>query len=158
ARLDPNNPPAEPWTLQPTNAVLLNRLATYFQSNNYNIRSLIGLIAKSSAYQLSSTYNGNWSASYVPYYARKYVRRLDGEEVADAITRATGITQTYTISSATGSTPLPPVQWAMQLPDTAEPRNNGTLTGFMNAFMRGDRDVNPRRPDGTVLQGLTMMN
>ncbi len=28
ARLDPNNPPPAPWTLQPTNAALLNALAS----------------------------------------------------------------------------------------------------------------------------------
>ncbi len=155
ARLDPANPPAEPWTLQPTNAQLLNRLAVFFQSNGYNLRTLIGLIVKSNAYQLSSTYNGDWSPSYVPYYARHYVRRLDSEELADAITKATGVAQTYTF--ATPST-LPPVQWAGQLPDTREPRNNNAVATFLNAFGRGDRDVNPRRFDGTVLQGLTVMN
>ena len=45
SRLDPNNPPPAPWTLQPTNPQLLDRLARDFQSNGYNIRRLIGLIA-----------------------------------------------------------------------------------------------------------------
>ena len=92
ARLDPKNPPPAPWTLQPTNAQLLDRLARYFQSSGYNIRSLIGTIARSSAYQLSSTYDEQWDASYVPYYARHYVRRLNSEEIADAITKAFGCT------------------------------------------------------------------
>src|SRR5436190_9001050 len=154
ARLDANNPPPAPWTLQPTNAQLLDRLARYFQSSGYNIRSLIGTIARSSAYQLSSTYDEQWDASYVPYYARHYVRRLNSEEIADAITKATGILQTYTF---TGST-LPAVQWAGQLPDTREPTNNNAMQAFLNAFGRGDRDVNPRRYDSSVLQGLTVMN
>jgi hypothetical protein len=155
ARLDPNNPPAAPWTLQPTNPQLLDRLARNFQSNGYNIRLLLGTIAKSSAYQLSSTYDGQWNASYVPYYARHYVRRLNAEELADAITKATGIVQAYTFNAPST---LQPVQWAGQLPDTQEPRNNGAVVTFLNAFGRGDRDVNPRRYDGSVLQGLTVMN
>jgi len=155
ARLDPNNPPPAPWTLQPTNAALLDRLARNFRSNGYNIRLLIGTIAKSSAYQLSSTYDGEWNASYVPYYARHYVRRLNSEEIADAIAKATGIMQAYTFSAPSV---LPAVQWAGQLPDTQEPRNNGAVGIFLNAFGRGDRDVNPRRYDGSVLQGLTVMN
>jgi len=158
ARLDPDNPPPAPWTLQPTNAQLLDRLARFFQSNGYNLRLLIGTIVKSNAYQLTSTYNGNWSASYVPYYARKYVRRLDSEEIADAITKATGISQTYTFASVASQSTLPPVQWAGQLPDTREPLNNNPVATFLNVFGRGDRDVNPRRFDGTVLQGLTAMN
>jgi hypothetical protein len=163
ARLDANNPPPAPWTLQPTNAVLLDAMARFFQTNGYNLRTLIGTIVKSNAYQLSSTYNGTWDASYVPYYARHYVRRLDSEEILDAVTQATGITQTYSFTSP--GTPLPPVQWAGQLPDTREPTgatttptNNQTVIAFLNAFGRGDRDVNPRRFDGSVLQGLTVMN
>jgi hypothetical protein len=46
----------------------------------------------------------------------------------------------------------------MQLPDTLEPNSNGAGRLFLNAFNRGDRDLNPRRTDGTILQGLTMMN
>jgi len=155
ARLDPNNPPPDPWTLQPTNPQLLDRLAHFFQDNGYNLQLLAATIAKSSAYQLSSTYNGTWSPSYVPYYARHYVRRLDGEEIADAVTRATGIVQNYTFAAPSV---LPPVQAAIQLPDTAEPRNNGAVRTYLNAFGRGDRDLNPRRYDGSVLQGLTQMN
>jgi hypothetical protein len=154
ARLDPNNPPPAPWTLQPTNARLLDAMARDFQNNGYNLRRLIGTIVKSSAYQLSSTYNGQWDPSYVPYYARKYVRRLDAEEVHDAIVKATGIQPTYQLPAPST---LPAVQWAMQLPDTREPTNNA-VTAFLNAFGRGDRDVNPRRFDGSVLQGLTLMN
>src|SRR2546421_5237071 len=121
ARLDPTNPPPAPWTLQPTNPELLDALARWFQANRYDVRALMSLIAKCTAYQLSATYPGNWDVSYVPYYARKYVRRLDAEEIHDAITKATGIQGNYTFQSSN----LPPVQWAMQLPDTREPRSNG---------------------------------
>jgi hypothetical protein len=154
ARLDPKNPPPDPWTLQPTNPELLEALAQWFQRNGYDLRALMALITKSSAYQLSAIYPGTWDESYVPYYARKYVRRLDAEEIHDAIAQATGILGNYTL---TGSD-LPPVQWAMQLPDTREPNSNGTARAFLNAFGRGDRDTTFRRSDASLLQALNMMN
>ena len=154
ARLDPINPPPSPWSLQPTNPALLDALAHWFQQNHYDLRALIGLITKSNAYQLSAVYPGTWDVSYVPYYARKYARRLDAEEVHDAITKATGIIPTYTLNGST----LPPVQWAMQLPDTKEPSSNGPVQTFLNSFGRGDRDTSPRRTDGSILQSLNLMN
>ena len=90
ARLDPNAQMPAGWTLQPANPELLEALAAEFWNNNYDLRYLIGLIAKSSAYQLSSKYPGEWKLEYVPYYARKYARRLDAEEIHDAIVKATG--------------------------------------------------------------------
>jgi hypothetical protein len=152
ARLDPNNPPPAPWTHQPTNPQLLDSLARWFQQNGYDIRALMKLITKSSAYQLSPVYPGTWDITYVPYYARKYVRRLDAEEIHDAIVKATGVGANYTF------TYLPPAQWAMQLPDTREPRAGGGVVQFLDAFGRGDRDLSPRRSDGSVIQSLTMMN
>jgi hypothetical protein len=154
ARLDPNNPPPEPWTLQPSNPQLLQAMAQWFQQNRYDLRALVSLIAKSSAYQLSATYSGTWEVSYVPYYARKYVRRLDAEEIHDAIAKATGVLGNYTIAGSD----LPPVQWAMQFPDTREPRSTPAVVTFLNAFGRGDRDTTFRRSDGSLLQSLNMMN
>jgi hypothetical protein len=154
ARLDPNNPPPEPWTLQPTNPQLLESLSQWFQQNRYDVRALVSLIAKSSAYQLSAVYPGAWNISYVPYYARKYVRRLDAEEIHDAIAKATGISGNYTINGSD----LAPVQWAMQFPDTREPRSNQAVAAFLNAFGRGDRDTTSRRSDASLLQALNMMN
>ena len=113
----------------------------------------MSLIAKSNAYQLSASYPGAWNVNYVPYYARKYPRRLDAEEIHDAVAKATGILGNYTLVGSD----LASVQWAMQLPDTREPRNNGAAT-FMNSFGRGDRDTTFRRSDGSLLQTLNMMN
>ena len=155
ARLDPANPPPAPWTLQPTNPDLLNALSSWFVGNGFDMRALMALITKSTAYQLSAAYPGDWNISYVPYYARRFVRRLDAEEIHDAITKATGIMPTYTFTSPAT---LSPVQWAMQLPDTREPRSNGGVLTFLNTFGRGDRDTSFRRSDGSALQALTMMN
>ena len=58
ARLDPDNPPPAPWTLQPSNARLLNALAQRFIDGGYNLKALMREIANSDAYQLSSRYDG----------------------------------------------------------------------------------------------------
>ena len=91
ARLDPKNPPPAPWGLQPTHPELLEALAQYFRDNNYSIRSVVKLIAKSNAYQLSSQFPGEWKVDYAPYFARKFVRRLKAEEVYDSLVGATNL-------------------------------------------------------------------
>jgi len=156
ARLDPAATLPAGWTLQPANAELLNSLADDFIKNGYDLRKLIALITKSNAYQLSAQYPGNWSLALVPYYARKYVRRMDAEEVHDAILKATGIGVTYQLRD-TLNQPTWTVNWAMQLPDTIEPRGN-QVAGFLNSFIRGDRDVKPRSLEPSIQQALNLMN
>lgn len=156
ARLDPAAALPAEWTLQPANAELLNALADEFIKQNYDLRKLIALITKSSAYQLSSQYPGTWSLALVPYYARKYVRRMDAEEIHDAILKATGVGVTYQLRD-TLNQPTWTVNWAMQLPDTVEPRGNA-IGGFLNSFIRGDRDVKPRSLEPSIQQALNLMN
>src|SRR5262249_29924724 len=168
ARLAPKAQLPAGWALQPANAELLDALAGEFSSNFNSLRYIIGLIAKSSAYQLSSKYPGEWKLDYVPYYARKYARRLDAEEIHDAIVKATGqpvltpnvrdgsgqfITVIgYPILNQAGQL-VRSVEWAMQLPDT-------TLgnAGFLNTFLRGNRDTSLRSGDASILQALSLMN
>ena len=158
ARLDPTNPPPAPWQLQPANPELLDALAGWFRDNNYDLRRLTALITKSNAYQLSSLYSGTWRPDYVPYYARKFARRLDAEEIHDAIVKATGVLPRYSLDYAGAEYLLPPVSWAMDFPDTREPRSNGQSLQFLNAFGRGDRDQTTRDFSGSPMQALNMMN
>jgi hypothetical protein len=153
ARLDPANPPPDGWTLQATHPVLLDRLSKEFTREWYNLRGTIRLMVESNAYQLSSRYDGDWNASYVPLFARHYPRRLDGEEVHDAIAKATGVFTAYTQFNWGGT-----VKWAMQLLDPVEPRSNGTAAAFMNNFLRGNRDTVPRSQASTLQQQLALMN
>lgn len=161
ARLDPNNPPPAPWTLQPTNAALLNALATHFVQSGYNLKALMREIANSQAYQLSSRYNGTWQASYEPYFARKYVRRLWAEELYDAIAQSSGYQPAFTMTGFTDNGFAKPT-YAMQFPDTTSTvsvaPNSADVNNFLNYFLRGNRDVNVRAQDGSILQALTMMN
>jgi hypothetical protein len=157
-RLDPNATLPSGWSLQPANAQLLESLADNFIQNNYNLRTLIATIVKSSAYQLSAQYPGSWNLSMVPYYARKYVRRLDAEEIHDAIIKATGIGVTYQLRDTLGNNTWT-VNWAMQLPDTVEPQRTArTAANFLNSFIRGDRDVKPRSLEPSIMQSLNLMN
>jgi hypothetical protein len=168
ARLDPDNPPPDPWTLQPSNARLLNALAQEFVDDGYDLKKLMRKITTSEAYQLSSRYNGHWKAEYEPLFARKLVRRLWPEEIHDAVVQSSGVRPTYNVtnfSSFAANSPfagLPtygPFNRAMQAPDVNRtPDNNGPVTQFLNSFFRGDRDLEDRRGDGSVLQALGLMN
>ncbi len=152
ARLDPAAQLPAGWSVQPANAELLEALTQDFIASNYDLRALITKIAKSNAYQLSSQYPGNWGLTLVPYYARKYVRRLDAEEIHDAILKATNIGTSFQIKDSLGVVNRT-VSWAMQLPDTTTASNT-----FLDSFLRGNRDDNLRSADATVLQALNLMN
>jgi len=151
-RLDPANPPPAPWTLQASHPELLERLAQEFRNLNYNLREFLRLLVQSSAYQLSSRYDGDWKIDYVPLFARHYPRRLEGEEIHDSITVATGIIGNYTLRG------LANTGWAMQMPEPLEPRSNGAAVNFMRPFLRGNRDSQFRSQDGSILQQLALMN
>jgi hypothetical protein len=155
ARLDPDNPPPDPWTLQPSNALLLNALAQHFIDGGYNLKSLMREIANSETYQLSSRYDGEWNPEWEPYFARKFVRRLWAEEVHDAVVDTSGILPSYDVPDFKGS----PVNHAMKLPDVAGvPTHDVSANRFLDAFLRGDRDLNRRGGDGTISQALSLMN
>jgi hypothetical protein len=159
-RLDPNNPPSNcpspsnPCTLQPSNAALLNALAQDFITSKYDVKSLMREIVNSQTYQLSSRYNGTWDPTTETLFGRKLVRRLWSEELHDSIVQSSGITPTYPNAN------WGPQSFAMKFP---EPLNtpdgaNGTVAALLDAFLRGNRDDEPRRGDGSISQALGLMN
>jgi hypothetical protein len=152
ARLDPNKPPAAPWALQAALPALLDRLATEAVARNFQFRDFMRVLVQSNAYQLSSRYDAAWTIDLIPMFARHYPRRLDAEEVHDAIAKATGILGNYNVNGA--SAPL--IQWAMQLPDPLAPSGGGA--NLLNAFLRGNRDTAARSSDASILERLTIMN
>jgi hypothetical protein len=171
ARLDPDNPPDQPspdnpdqpWPLQPSNPRLLNELAQKFIDSGYDVQWLMRQIANSDAYGLSSRYNGDWNPLNEPLFARKLVRRLWAEEMHDAIAQSSWVLPSYRVylgqdpNDVAGGTVT--LNWAMQFP---EPRTNaatgGTVNSFLDAFLRGNRDDNPRRTEGSLSQALGLMN
>lgn len=153
ARLDPNVQPPAGWTHQASHPVLLEKLAQVARDNNYNLRETLRLIASSTAYQLSSSYDGPWDMTKAPLFARHIPRRLEPEEVHDALVKASGVKASYTIGGW-----AEPVEWAMQLPEPVEPRSNGLVASFLNSFTRGNRDTIQRSQNGSILMWLNMMN
>jgi hypothetical protein len=161
ARLDPSNPPPAPWTMQPSDANLLNALAMHFIQNGYSVKSLMREIVNSQAYQISSRYNGTWNVAWEPLFARKNVRRLWSEEVHDAVAQSSGTFPSYKMTGYTDQGGYYPtsISYTMQLPDVINaPTSDGNASNLLDSFLRGNRDDQPRKEDGSILQALNLMN
>ena len=50
--------------------MLLDKLAKAFADGGYQLRPFLKLLVESTAYQLSSGYEGDWSPDYIPLFAR----------------------------------------------------------------------------------------
>jgi len=148
ARYDPRNPPPAPWTIQPSNPALLDALAVDFEKSNYSFKTLVKRIMKSSAYQLSSRFPGEWKDSYAPYYARKFVRMLSAAELHDSILVATGRRGKFSSGNET-------VAMVQQM---AEPKKaSGEVQNFMRTFGQSNRDEMPKKVTPTSLQAMMLM-
>jgi len=153
ARLDPQNPPAAPWGLQATHPELLEQLAKFLAAYDFNLRGYLRTIVQSTAYQLSSRYDGEWKYEYVNSFARHYPRRMMAEEIHDAVVTSTGVATYYRVTGFEKQ-----LEYAMQLPEPAEPRVDGAAATFLNFFLRGNRDSQPRSNSMSVLQQMNLMN
>jgi len=155
-RLDPDNPPpaSSGYTLQPSNPRLLNALTQAFIASNYNLQWLMSQIVNSQAYQLSARYDGTWNDAWSTLYARKLVRRLWGEEIHDAVAISSNDIPSYVIST------YGTISYAMQFPEPLSLPDgaNGNVTGFLDSFLRGNRDDQPRSESGSILQTLNLMS
>jgi hypothetical protein len=154
ARLDPDNPPPDPWTLQPSHPRLLNALAQAFIDGGFSLKGFMRMMVNSRAYQLSSRPGGDWNPAGDALFARKLVRRLWAEELHDAIAQASGVAPSYWIDLSASLEPEPvEIHWAMQLPQTTGlPGGDAAL--FLDSLQRGDRDQQNRRNEGSI--GVTM--
>jgi len=146
ARLDPKNVP-QGWELQPSHPELLEALARDFRSGGYSLRRLLGTICRSNAYQLSARYPGEWKDSYTNYYARKFVRMLNAEELHDSIALATSRPGSFTFGGEK-------MGMAMQL---SGPSGGGDVKYFMQTFGQSNRNNPPRPLTGSPLQPLLLM-
>jgi hypothetical protein len=122
-------------------------MAASFRRSNYSLKSLFSLICNSSAYQLSARYPGEWNDRYTRYYARKYARMLNAEELHDAIASATGRPGNFRNGKQT-------VPMAMQV---SMPRASGELKTFMQTFGQANRGTPARPPAPSPLQPIVLM-
>jgi hypothetical protein len=158
-RLDPNNPPPEPWTLQPTNPELLEALAEEFRDNGFRIRNVIKTIMKSNAYQLSTTFEGEWLEGYIPYHARRFARILTGPEAADIVAQATGTSATFDMQQY-GE----PRRYIKELTNPANMRidlrtENRDVFAFMQAYYQSERALPPGdKSMASPIQAMMMMS
>ncbi len=153
ARLDWRNPPPDPWKVQPSNPQLLEKLAQDFVATQYDLKTLMRRLLTSQTYQLSARYPGQWNPAWDRYYGRKLVRRLDAEELHDAIVQASGIPASYNIAG------IGTVQWAMQFPEPENvPGRANPVSGFLDSFLRGNREDVKRSRDTTLQQAVDLMN
>lgn len=157
ARQDPAHPPPAPWTIQPADPALLDALAQDFASHGFSLKHLMRTIARSSVYQLSSRFEGEWQERYTPYFARKYVQRLSAEQLHDAIVQATLVFGDYQRRDLVYNTPLPPVRFWTEA-STPEEIGNREAKTFLEAFGLANREQFDRQSGGSVAQAMMLMN
>ena len=158
ARQDPKAPPPSPWTIQPSHPELLEALAKDFQAHKYDLRYLITLITKSSTYQLSSRFQGEWRQSYAQYFARHFVRRLPAVQVWDGIAQATGVFPQIPIRRSDKK-----VKYMGQIldPDDLNQKDMKPLAdlvasfGLYNRFAVGDDSSGSK---GSIIQASILLN
>jgi len=146
ARLDPASVP-KGWDVQASHPELLAALAKEFRESGYSLRHLLRTICRSSAYQLSARFDGEWKDAYTKYYARKFVRMLTAEELHDAIAMATGRPGNFRY----GDQQMP---MAMQL---SGPGGSSDVRYFMQTFGQSNRSNPPRPLTGSPLQPMLLM-
>ena len=114
-------------------------------------------IARSSAYQLSSRFDGEWKESYTPYFARHYVRMLTAEQLHDAICQSTGVFGNYKRKDMVYGTELPPFRFWTEAA-TPEEIGDGEAKAFLRTFGQANREQFDRQPGGSILQAMMLMN
>jgi hypothetical protein len=149
ARYYPSNDLPEGWTVQPSHPELLDVLAKDFQKSNYSFKHLVRTIMKSSAYQLSSHFEGEWKPEHARYFARKFVRMLGPTQLQDAIYTATSRPGDFNSKGRKAT-------MSMELLDPAHASRE--VAEMMRAFGQVSRDEMPKRAPTSALQAMLMMN
>ena len=160
ARLDPKNPPPAPWGLQPSHPELLEALAQYFRDNNYSIRSVVKLIAKSNAYQLSSQFPGEWKVELCAVL-RAQVRAPAESGGSLRFARRRDESLLPTCRSA-----APTSKCATRRRRTHRTSSSGNVNDpilkeihfFLESFGQTNRQSSERSNDGAITQAVQLMN
>ncbi|MGH9657238.1 MAG: DUF1553 domain-containing protein, partial [Bryobacteraceae bacterium] len=135
---------------------LLNALAEDFRKSNYSLPHLFRTITKSSAYQLSSVFPGQWQSKYSPYFARKFVRRLTAEQIYDSISVATGRAREIPIKESHRR-----VRYLNEIRDPEDISTNPGLKDvhyFVDTFGQANRRSTDRSTDLSITQAVLLLN
>ncbi len=111
-------------TNPPSHPELLEALAADFVRSKFDLKHLLRTIANSSTFQLDSAPNAH-NGSDTQYFSRFYSRRLQAEQLLDAINAVTGLSDNWANQ--------PAATRAMQLPD-----NSYNTGGILREFGRPD--------------------
>ncbi|MXY71056.1 MAG: DUF1549 domain-containing protein [Acidobacteriia bacterium] len=149
ARYYPSDDIPDGWTVQPSHPYLLDDLAKDFQRSNFSLKHLVRTIAQSSAYQLSSRFDGQWKPEYGRYFARRYVKMLSPVQLHDSLVTATAVPGGYGSGDSQAD-------MARQLLDPSYVGSE--VAEFMRAFGQQSRDQFPARTPASSLQAMLMMN
>lgn len=139
---------------QATHPELLDALAGDFAGNGYSLRRLMRTIAQSTAYQLSSSFAGEWKASYAPYFARKFVRRMSAEEIHDAIVTATNVPGNYRFHDSDRI-----ARFITEMPSPEEVNGGAAYKSakfFLHSFGSSNREQFDRQNVGSIIQAMLL--
>ena len=128
----------------------MQTLAEEFRDSNFSIHNVIKTIMKSNAYQLSTSFPGEWTEAYVPYHARRFARTFTPVEAIDVVAQAT--------ASGLGLR-----QFGEQLSYIKEMNNptrgGGDISPFLAAYYQGDRRLAPQNVNvSSAVQAMMMMS
>ena len=139
---------------QPTNPELLEALAADFRASGFRLRHTIKTIMKSSAYQLSARFPGEWNDRYLNYYPRHYARVMTGPEVIDALATVTKVPMRFNQSGETVGL----VKRLTAPTDIGRGGEGQPVDALMQSFFQSNRRTPPQagnRP--STLQALLLM-
>lgn len=135
-------------TNPPTNPELLDALAKHFTDSNFDLKSLVRVIAQSHTYQLSAMPNEH-NAIDRQAFSHFYPKRMTAEVLLDSIDMVT--------ASKTDFADLPPGTRAISLPDNSYTR----ASPFLKVFGRPDNASVcecERVSSASLAQSLHLMN
>jgi hypothetical protein len=131
----------------PSNEALLNALTKDFKDHDYDVKHLIRTIVNSRAYQASIATN-EWNATDTTNFSHAVPRRLNAEQLMDALTQATGVRPSFP--------EVPADTKAEEFPDPHVGKD-----GFLDLFGRPQRESAcecERKTDLSLPQALNLVN
>jgi hypothetical protein len=131
----------------PSNDALLNALTKDFKDHDFDIRHLVRTIVNSRVYQASIATN-EWNESDKTNFSHAMPRRLNAEQLMDALTLATGVRPNFP--------EVPADTTAEEFPDPHVGKD-----GFLDLFGRPPRESpseSERKTDLSLPQALNLVN